>query len=76
LDIFAIVFWVISFSYLAYEVASVQIVTYTYYGCSYVYDGYCYKNKRGLDIAKRATTDIYTYRNAMAAAAGLGGLEL
>lgn len=76
LDIFAIVFWLISFSYLAYDVASVKIVTYSYSrGCAFIYDGYCYKNKRGLDIAKRSTTTIYTYRNAMAAAAGLGGLE-
>jgi hypothetical protein len=71
-----VLFWVVSFAYLAYEVASVQIITYTYDDCLYYYAGVCYyKNKRGLGISKRTTT-VYTYRNVMAAAAGLGGLEL
>ncbi|CZR59003.1 uncharacterized protein PAC_08895 [Phialocephala subalpina] len=71
LDIFAIVFWLVSFAYLASEVAAYQIVTDT---CSYTYYGYCLK-KRDMDLTKRATTDVYTYRNSMAAASGLGGLE-
>ncbi|KAN0102777.1 hypothetical protein V8E51_011090 [Hyaloscypha variabilis] len=75
LDIFAIVFWIISFSLLASEVAAYQIVTYT--ECSYSYAGVCYyKRSRALEhLAKRDTTNVYTYRNAMAAASGLGGLE-
>lgn len=76
LDSLMVLFWIVSFAYLAYEVASVQLVTYTYTDCLYSYAGVCYyKNKRSLEIAKRSTT-VYTYRNVMAAAAGLGGLEL
>jgi hypothetical protein len=77
LDIFACVFWIISFSLLASEVAAYQIVTYNSDSCDYYYDGYCYK-KRSLNfLPKRvATTNVYTYRNSMAAASGLGGLEL
>jgi len=72
-DIFAVIFWLISFALLASEVAAYQIVYDT--GCSYTYDGYCYK-KRGLNLLpKRATTNVVTYRNALAAASGLGGLE-
>jgi hypothetical protein len=75
LDSLMVLFWIVSFAYLAYEVASVQLVTYTYTDCLYEYAGVCYyKNKRSLEIAKRSTT-VYTYRNVMAAAAGLGGLE-
>jgi hypothetical protein len=72
LDIFAIVFWITSFSLLASEVAAYNISS-----CDYYYYGYCYK-KRDLNfLPKRyATTDIVTYRNSMAAASGLGGLEL
>ncbi|KUJ20106.1 uncharacterized protein LY89DRAFT_549354, partial [Mollisia scopiformis] len=73
LDIFAIIFWVVSFSYLASEVAEYQIVTYDD-TCAYTYYGYCVK-KRGFTLSKRDTTDVYTYRNSMAAACGLGGLE-
>jgi hypothetical protein len=73
-DIFAVIFWLISFALLASEVAAYQIVYDT--GCSYTFDGYCYK-KRGLNLLpKRATTNAATYRNALAAASGLGGLEL
>jgi hypothetical protein len=79
LDIFAVVFWIISFSLLASEVASYEILTYNYTpddSCLYVVDGVCYK-KRSLNfLSKRATTSPYTYKNAMAAASGLGGLEL
>lgn len=82
LDIFGIVFWIISMSLLAWEVAAFS----WYYGVGYsssssddsnCYEAYGYSyciKKR--DIEKRATTDVYTYRNALAAAAGLGGLEL
>ena len=73
LDIFAIIFWITSFSLLASEVAAYHIVTYTNH-CTYYYYGYCVK-KRSLE-ERAATTNVYTYRNAMAAASGLGGLEL
>lgn len=83
LDIFAIVFWLISFALLAWEVSVFGwgVYDYGYSGDSSCYDylgySYCYK-KRDVSsvISKRATTDLYTYRNALAAAAGLGGLEL
>jgi hypothetical protein len=79
LDIFACVFWIISFSLLASEVAAIQIVTYySSDSCDAYSDaGVCYK-KRGLGyLSKRyATTNVYTYRNSLAAASGLGGLEL
>jgi len=71
LDIFAVVFWVISFSLLAWEVAAYGwAVSYSYSYCDAY--GYCYKKR---DLEARATTNVYTYRNALAAAAGLGGLE-
>lgn len=76
LDIFALVFWLASFSYLASQVAGLRLVSYDY-TCGY-YSYYCYK-KRDLDaigLTKRATTDFYTYRNSLAAGSGLGGLEL
>src|SRR3954454_5546006 len=76
LDIFAIVFWLISFALLGSEIAVYGWgYSYSSSGSSYCYAGYCIK-KRDVGIEKRATTDYYTYRNAMAAAAGLGGLEL
>ncbi|KAM3067842.1 hypothetical protein ACMFMG_011326 [Clarireedia jacksonii] len=79
LDILAVIFWVVSFPLLGSEIASYSDY-YTGYSSSYdclsEYNGYCYyKHKRGLDIVKRATTTLYTYRNAMIAAAALGGLE-
>jgi len=76
LDIFAIIFWLISFALLASEISGYGWgVSYSYSGSSYcdAY-GYCYK-KRDNSVAKRATTNVYTYRDALAAAAGLGGLE-
>ena len=75
LDIFAIVFWITSFSLLASEVATYSnlIDSYSYDDCTLYYYGYCVK-KRSLE--ERATGAVYTYRNAMAAASGLGGLEL
>ncbi|KAF4637177.1 hypothetical protein G7Y89_g916 [Cudoniella acicularis] len=75
LDIFAIIFWVISFSLLASEIAaySSYFKTAATYTCTYYY-GYCLK-KREMDLVPRAITNIYTYLNAMIAAAALGGLE-
>jgi len=74
LDIFAVFFWLISFAILASEVAAYQIITYSD-ACAYNYAGVCYKRDLS-SLAKRyATTNVYTYRNALAAASGLGGLE-
>jgi hypothetical protein len=76
LDIFAIVFWVISFSLLASEVASWVIYTDNF-GCTtdIFGDVVCYK-KRSLGLSKRFwTTSPYRYRDSMAAASALGGLE-
>jgi len=79
LDIFAIVFWIISMSLLAWEVAAFSWAVSDYSGYSSCgYDAYGYytcDKKRDINLTKRATTDVYTYRNALAAAAGLGGLE-
>ncbi|TVY47178.1 hypothetical protein LOCC1_G002297 [Lachnellula occidentalis] len=72
LDIFAVIFWIISFSYEAWTTAAARWYTSSY-TCDY-YDYYCYK-KRDAPLVSRATTDVATYRNVMAAAAGLGGLE-
>jgi hypothetical protein len=41
-------------------------------GCDYYGYNLCYKKR---SVAKREL-NLYTYRNALAAAAGLGGLEL
>jgi hypothetical protein len=71
LDIFAIVFWIISFSLLGSEVAAHPIVNYSVDDCLYSY--LCYY-KRNID--GYTTKELYTYRNSMAAASGLGGLEL
>jgi hypothetical protein len=68
LDIFAVVFWIIAFPLLASEVASFVVVT-----CAYYDYGTCYYYKRSIE---KRDVNPYTYRNAMAAAAGLGGLEL
>jgi len=73
LDIFAIVFWIISFSLLGSEAAAFQIFNYSD-SCIYSYAGVCYY-KRNLD-KRTPGTNPYTYRNSMAAASGLGGLEL
>lgn len=76
LDVFAIIFWIISFSYEAWTTAAATNwyrSAYSYSCTDYYY--YCYK-KRDAAIVPRATTDVVTYRNSMAAAAGLGGLEL
>jgi len=77
LDIFAVIFWIISFPLLASEVADF-VVFDNYnndYTCSYYIGDYCVY-KRSLGLSKRFWIDSSTtYRNAMAAAAGLGGLE-
>lgn len=76
LDIFAIIFWIISFSYEAWTTAAAtQWYRSSYSYCDDYYYSYCYK-KRDAPLVSRATTDVVTYRNVMAAAAGLGGLEL
>ncbi|TVY87688.1 hypothetical protein LAWI1_G008057 [Lachnellula willkommii] len=74
LDIFAIIFWIISFSYEAWTTAAATEWYASSYTCDYYYYSYCYK-KRDVPLVSRATTNIVTYRNVMAAAAGLGGLE-
>ena len=80
LDIFAIIFWLISFALLASEIAPYFDTSYYYYdntsSCSYYYYGVCIK-KRSVELEKRYTyTDVITYRNSLAAASGLGGLNL
>ncbi|KAG4434884.1 hypothetical protein IFR05_009644 [Cadophora sp. M221] len=72
LDAFVLIFWLISFSLLASEAAAWSIITHYSDNCAYSTIAYCYR-KRAL-IQKRST-DYRTYRNAMAAGAGLGGLE-
>lgn len=78
LDIFALCFWIISMSYMAWTTAAAtywyeDTTSYTDTGnCDYTVDGYCVKKRA---LAARDVTDAYTYRNSMAAAAGLGGLE-
>jgi len=72
LDIFAIIFWIISMSLLASEVAAYSWALSDDSSTYCVY-GYCYKKRDVLQ--RRDTTDAYTYRDALAAAAGLGGLE-
>jgi hypothetical protein len=77
LDIFTIFFWLVSMSLLASEVAAFSWAYGLGRSSSDCYTAYGYKycaKKR--DLEKRATTNVYTYRNALAAAAGLGGLEL
>lgn len=76
LDIFAIVFWLSSFALLASEVADNPLSYYddTSDSC-YYYDGVCYYRKQRRALGKRATTNVKTYRNSLAAASGLGGLE-
>lgn len=69
LDIFAIVFWIISFSLLASEVAGISTAINYYEDCYY---SYCYRKR---SVIKARTTSVFTYRNALAAACGLGGLE-
>ncbi|RDW92541.1 hypothetical protein BP5796_01935 [Coleophoma crateriformis] len=69
LDVFAIIFWLISFPLLASEIASYSGTTYDY--CYY----YCYRKDKRYVPAKRAVTTVETYRNAMIADAAIGGIE-
>ncbi|RDW80156.1 hypothetical protein BP6252_04794 [Coleophoma cylindrospora] len=69
LDVFAIIFWLISFPLLASEIANYSGTTYNY--CYY----YCYRKDKRFVPAKRAVTTIETYRNAMIADAAIGGIE-
>jgi len=77
LDIFCIIFWIISMSIMAWEVAATSwYINDSSSGSTCYYDytlleDVCYKKR---DLTKRYTT-YYTYRNVMAAAAGLAGLE-
>lgn len=77
LDIFGLIFWLISMALLAWEVAVFGWAVSVYSGSSSssycdLY-GYCYKKR---EMLEKRSTDAYTYRNVLAAAAGLGGLEL
>lgn len=72
LDVFAIVFWIVAFALLASEVAPFSTVTPS---CLYYLYGFCVSKKRDIGLAKR-NFSLVTYRNVLAAAAGLGGLEL
>jgi hypothetical protein len=78
LDIFAIIFWIVSFSLLASEVSSnlgIDSPDSLDTGCLGTWDYYCTK-KRSIGLSKRRLiANLYMYRNAMAAASALGGLE-
>ncbi|KAL5319550.1 hypothetical protein ACEPPN_012605 [Leptodophora sp. 'Broadleaf-Isolate-01'] len=73
LDTFALIFWLISFSLLASEAAAWSIITHYSDNCAYSTTAYCYRKRA---LVQKRSTDYRTYRNAMAAGAGLGGLEL
>ncbi|KAH6715284.1 hypothetical protein BKA61DRAFT_604134 [Leptodontidium sp. MPI-SDFR-AT-0119] len=72
LDTFALIFWLISFSLLASEAAAWSIITHYSDNCAYSTTAYCYRKRA---LVQKRSTDYRTYRNAMAAGAGLGGLE-
>ncbi|KAH7393186.1 hypothetical protein BKA64DRAFT_755232 [Cadophora sp. MPI-SDFR-AT-0126] len=72
LDILALIFWLISFALLASEAASWSIMTHFGDNCAFSTTAYCYKKRA---LVQNRSTDYRTYRNAMAASAGLGGLE-
>ncbi|PVH85484.1 hypothetical protein DL98DRAFT_568257 [Cadophora sp. DSE1049] len=72
LDIFALVFWLISFALLASEAAAWTIITHFGDNCAYSTTTYCYRKRA---LVQKRSTDYRTYQNAMAAGAGLGGLE-
>ena len=73
LDIFALVFWLISFALLASEAAAWTITTHFGDNCAYSNTAYCYRKRA---LAQKRSTDYRTYRNAMAAGAALGGFEM
>jgi len=88
LDVFAIIFWLVSFALLASEVNQVKS-TFSYYYDPYssssssysgsncaTYYGYTYcVKKRDVGVLTKRSDVLKTYYSAMAAAAGLGGLE-
>jgi hypothetical protein len=78
LDSFALVFWIISLTLSASVIAEYLIVTYSSGDCIYSSAGVCYyKHSRFLEnLWKRSAANLYTYRNAMAAASGPGGLGM
>lgn len=78
LDIFAIVFWIVSLSLLADEIAQYSWVVTDSAGGSYCFyddvgEYVCYKKR---SVIARHSNAVVTYRNALAAACGLSGLEL
>ena len=78
MDCFGFAFWITSFALLTSQVRPFYA---SYYydvdDCDFFYYGSCYY-KRDLNssssIGKRATTNVYTYRNAMAACAAMAGV--
>jgi hypothetical protein len=77
LDSLGFVFWITSFALLTFQVRPFYAsYYYDYDSCDFYFFGRCYY-KRDLDVGiwKRDTTNIYTYRNSIAAAAALAGLE-
>lgn len=79
-DVIGFVFWLTSFALLTSQVRPFFAgYYYSYPDCDFYYYGACYY-KRDLDttsslIEKRGSTNIWTYRNSMAAAAALAGLN-
>jgi hypothetical protein len=69
LDIFAVLFWLISFPLLASRVAREGKSGSVSGANTDCYWGPCF-------VLLKRGTDFYTYRNSMAAASGLGALEL
>lgn len=78
LDIFAIIFWLTSMSLLADEVAAYSwVATGSGDGsCFYDYAAGEYLCYRKRSVISRRGNAVLTYRNSLAAACGLGGLEL
>jgi hypothetical protein len=79
-DAFGFVFWLTSFALLTSQVRPFYAdYYYDRYGCDFYYYGGCYYKRdleiSGAGIEKRDTTNIYTYRNSMAACAAMAGLN-
>ncbi|KAK0100106.1 hypothetical protein ONS96_008041 [Cadophora gregata f. sp. sojae] len=72
LDIFGLIFWLTSFALLASEAAAWTVITHFGDNRAYSTTAYCCRKRA---LAQKRSTDHHTYRNAMAAGAGLGGLE-
>jgi len=86
LDIFAVIFWLVSFAYLASEMGAVKTLYDDYYNsyssdysgsnCYTYSDGVTYcTRKRDLSVFSKRTSAAVTDYQVLAAAAGLGGLE-